>query len=208
MLTFDSIEHIYRWDGNIKPSVTTILNEWIKVNVNGWDYYIHTTKKSVIPAHIFEAAGDYGTAVHLIFKLYILGLGVNKDGLHPDLLPALEEIERFKTEHIEETILCEEPLYSEMFDYCGTPDWFGRLRGIKRRTLLDVKTGDFDLVAMQLAAYEHLVRKETGYKGMIDHYVLSIPKSGGSDLIKIEDRGAFNAFKNRHSYYKRNERRK
>ncbi len=204
MLTFDPVPHIYKFNGDIKSSVTTIINEFVKVRIDGYFWYIHTTKRTAVPADIFEAAGDHGTAAHLCFKLVMDGTGVNVDGLHPDLLPVLGEIEKFKAEHVQETIMCEVPLYSKKFDYCGTPDWFGRLKGWKYPVIIDLKTGQHELVAVQLAAYEQPIREATGYKGIIKHLCLSIPKRGETRLFEVTDRQAFKEFRNRHEVFKRN----
>ena len=215
MLTFQASDHTYRWNGDIKASVTTILNEWSKVKIDGFDYYVHTSKKNkdgispTIPAHIFEAAGDHGRAVHDIFRLVLLGAGVNTDVLHPDLLPALKEAERFKAEDVEEIIILEEPLYSEKHDYAGTPDFYGKLRRVKRPALLDFKSGALGLIGPQTSGYEQLVREKTGYRGIIDRYCLHIPKMGEPrGPFKIGQRGDFKEFKYRHEIYKLNMGRK
>lgn len=208
MLTFSADNHEYRWNGDVKPSVTGIINDWLKVQVNGYFWYVHTSKGTAILADIFEAAGDHGTAVHLVFKLILSGMWVDKDILHPDLLPAMKEAERFKREDVEEIILLEEPLYSKKLDVCGTPDFFGRLRGWKHLVLLDFKSGDFSMVSVQLSAYEVMIREKTGYRGIISHACLHIPKKGEPrGPFEIKDRGALKEFQNRLSIYKRNKER-
>jgi hypothetical protein len=76
-----------------------------------------------------------------------------------------------------EVLLCEEPLYSQRYDFAGTADLvIKRKKGIR---VVDLKTTDLaQFTGPQTSAYEQLYRENTGYKGMADRYVLYLPKDG------------------------------
>ena len=50
MLTFDAEKHEYRWNGQLVPGVTSILEP--------------LTDFSFVPPDVLRAAQDFGTAVH------------------------------------------------------------------------------------------------------------------------------------------------
>jgi hypothetical protein len=177
--SFEEEGHIYKVDGRIIPSTTQILKEFVRIELYGEVYYVDIYTGAAIRADYFEAAGAFGRAFHKCFYYLVSGQGLDKNLLHPTLLPCLLQLERWMAEYHPKPIICEEPLYSRQYDYCGTLDFYGYLKGIKkRRFLVDLKTGLFNMAGPQTASYEQLVRENTGYKGIILRFVLHIPKAG------------------------------
>ncbi len=171
---FDPDTHTYYLDNRVLPGVTTVLSEWYKV---GHVYYNILTGQTV-PGNIWEAAQDRGNAVHDMLKLCLIGQGVDRAVLHPDLLPYLKPIEDFITDYQPGYTLVEKPLCDKRKMYAGKPDFYGMVKGVKNPVLFDAKSGMAGNVRAQTSAYENLARIETGRLGPIDRYWLSIKPEG------------------------------
>jgi hypothetical protein len=193
---FEPEGHIYKVDGRVIPSSTQILREFIKIELYGEAYYVDVFNGAAIRGDYFETAQKFGKAFHKCFYYLVSGQGLDKGSLHPTLLPCLLQLERWMAEYRPEPIICEEPLYSRQYDYCGTLDFYGYLKGIKkRRFIVDLKTGMFNMAAPQTASYEWLVRENIGHKGIILRFVLHIPKDGSDySFIPQTNRQDFNYF--------------
>lgn len=187
--------HVYTVNGYAKVGVTTALGEYVKIERYNDEYYVHVPTGTAIPADIFEKAQRFGSAAHKAAYFLLTGKGLKWDRLNPALVATLRQLQAWIDKYKPQVKLCEVPLYSQIYDYCGTEDFFGAIEGSKHMTLVDLKTGVFDVVAGQLAAYEQLVRENTGHRGIIDKYVLYLPKDGSDyEFIRIVDREAFQFF--------------
>lgn len=144
-LTFDSHSHTYRYNGQVVPGVTTILNP--------------LTDFSHVPPQVLAAASEFGTAVHLACELDDLG-ELDVAQLDPALAPYLEGWRRFSAEHTVKWSLIEERVYHPTFRYAGTLDRFGLVDRIN--TVLDIKSSValYPAVGPQLAAYEKALPPE------------------------------------------------
>jgi hypothetical protein len=121
MLTFDALTHTYQWCGKPVPSVTQAIGEWIPVNIYGTEYYVNAFTGLTFPAEKFRVAADWGTAVHAMNRLHLEG-SLDRDSLHPDLLPVLGAFDDWLIAHKPKIILVETPMYSMRHGYAGTPD--------------------------------------------------------------------------------------
>lgn len=178
-----------------------MIGQFKKVNLFGADYYVDTLmpKGNTIAAEVFDIAGDHGTAVHDAIK-FDLTCGVIEEGMHPDVLEALNQFRAWKEEYVDEIFIIEKPLYSVRHGYAGTPDLYCRLKRKYggKMAVVDFKTGAHGFSGPQTAAYEPLVREETGYRGKIDRFVLLLPKNGTKYKFKPETGSDdFNFFKSR-----------
>ncbi len=176
--TFDSEKHVYRLNGRVLPSVTKILEEWYRIDLGRFAFYFCPRTGQRIDATVWEAAQDRGTAVHRMLELCLTGQGVDRAALDPFLAPYLNQIEAWIDRYKPRVILAEKPLFHPEMMYAGTPDIFCECKGIKRPVLADGKSGQRGNVGAQTAGYEPLVRKETGFKGLIDRYVLDLKPEG------------------------------
>ena len=175
MLTFDEKEHRYQWCGITVPSVTQILREWIKIDIGrGW--YVSTFTGAVIDAEKFEAAGAMGTAIHKMVLFYVEN-DLNEESLSPSLSAVLSRYKEWEKTFKPEYEYIEEPLYSSRYDYAGTPDIVCMIGRCK--TIIDIKTGAYDMAGPQLAAYEKLFQEFIGYRSPLKRAVLHLPKDGG-----------------------------
>jgi hypothetical protein len=141
-LVFREEDHSYWLDGVRLPSVTKILEP--------------LEDFSGIPAHILKKAGDYGSAVHLMQKLYFeddLDETTLDDGLRGPL-EALMKWERDYHHLFTVRPIVERQLYHPKFKYAGTPDI------VFPEDDIDTKTRKFNKVRdpLQLAGYGDMIR--------------------------------------------------
>lgn len=140
-LTFEPEHHIYRWDGQVVPSVTQILQDAGIV-----DY-------SFIPRDTREMALERGRLVHLATAMYDEG-DLDSETLDPVLVPYVQAWEKFRDETGFKPIEIEKRGYNDKQRFAGTIDRIGRFRGREGRYVLDIKCGDYPAwVRWQLAAY-------------------------------------------------------
>lgn len=199
MLEFDEKTHTYTYDGQVAHSVTTIIREWLDVELSGVAYKVNAFDGKAVAASLFQGAADHGTAVHDAIKYY-LTCGVDMEALHEDIRKALDMFIAWFDEYVDEVISVEKPLYSQIYHYAGTADLICKLKRKYggKRAVVDFKTGAFGLAGPQLAAYENLHREDSGYKGLIERYVLKLPKTGDScKFTKEEGRQDWAFFKTR-----------
>lgn len=196
MLTFDEHNHAYRWQDRIVPCVTTVLKEFIKFQQFGDTFYLHTATGNVIPGDVMDRAAKIGSAIHKGMYYLFTGQGLSWDSLDPQLEGALRQGQQFVEDFQPGAEICEKPLYSHQHGYAGTPDFYGTIKGCKGKALIDIKTSSYSrTVGYQTAAYEGLIREETKYLGVIDRYVLILPRDGEKyQLIPLTGKQDFQAF--------------
>ena len=195
---FDEASHTYTTpDGRPLSGVTAILGEYVRVE--RLNCAIHVTSGNSIPLPILDAAADFGTAVHTALE-YALEYGSGGFDYPDKLAPVVDQIQKFIDFYQPEPILTEIPLYSEHYHFAGTPDLFCKIKG--KYCLIDAKTGANDLVGPQTAAYEQLVREETGIKKVIDRYLLALPKNGADyRFVPLTNPLDWTYFKNKRFIY-------
>ena len=143
-LTFDEDTHTYRYNGNVVPSVTTVLKP--------------LTNLDMVPPHVLQAAADFGTAVHKACELDDLG-ELDLIALDPALVPYLMAWRKFSTEHSAKWVHIEKQVHNKTLGYAGTLDRFGFVDGMS--TLLDIKSSIelYPSVGPQLVAYEKAIEE-------------------------------------------------
>lgn len=144
VLTFDEATHTYRFGGQLVPGVTSIL-----APLTGYDS---------VPAHVLEAAANFGKAVHRACELDDLG-ELDEAALDIALVPYLKAWRQFSVDHAVEWEQIEQPVYHPALRYAGTPDRFGKVKGL--RAVVDIKsTADlYPTVGPQLAAYGNALQQ-------------------------------------------------
>jgi hypothetical protein len=195
-LTIDT-HHIYRLGDRILPSTTQILGEYIKIELYGEVWWVHTPTGTAIAEHIMERARQIGNAIHKIAFYIFTRQGIDAKALNPILVEPARQLLLWAEKYKPEVILCEKPLASMKYGYAGMLDLFAKLKGHKRPGLIDIKSGLSLMVAYQVASYENLVH-ENQYKGMIDSFVLRIPKDGSPyEFQELKEKTAFTFFLNK-----------
>ena len=122
MLTFDEPTHVYRWDGEVVPSVNQILSDM------GFQQGYEN-----IPAYY----GRRGTLVHEASVMLDQGT-LDMDSLDPRLAPFLLAYQRFCTERDYQPYAWEERFYQSSYEYAGTVDRYAFVDGDP--TVIDLKT--------------------------------------------------------------------
>ena len=209
-LSFTEDTHEYRWGDHVVPSVTGIIGELRKVTLGRYEYFVNVFTSNVIDAETIRAAGDTGTAIHKACGI-ILEHGhdaLDWDGLDPDLIPPLQQFEKWMEDWEPEIILVETPMYSKKYGYAGTSDIIARIPRLKKKVAVtDIKTGAFSMVGPQTSAYTQLYKEEYKDKSSIERAVLHLPKDGSDYTYKVLENHAsdWNFFKARlaqHGYLK------
>jgi hypothetical protein len=144
VLTFDEASHTYRFGGQVVPGVTSILAP--------------LTNFDRVPPAVLEAASQFGKAVHRACELDDLG-ELDEAALDPALLPYLTGWRKFSADYAVEWDWVEAPKFNATMRYAGTPDRFGKVRGM--HTVVDIKSTAelYPSVGPQLAAYAHALQE-------------------------------------------------
>lgn len=206
-LTLDE-NHVYCdiETGRAIPGVTSVLKEYMTVNVFGEDYSLHIPSGAIIPVAIMKRAAAFGTAFHDGARLMLTGQGLDWNALDEALAPALLQLKWWIAENVAEVLVVEQPMHSARYDYAGTPDLICRLKQSKKghRCLIDFKTGLYGAAARaQTAAYEQLYRENYKYKGFMDRAILHISKDGEKvELVPMTGKTDFQYFLNKLECYR------
>jgi len=175
---FQDEDHTYWLDGRKLPGVTSILDDWRKLEFGSFAVYYNARTGTKVPAEAWEAAQDRGTAVHEMLFLCLTGQGVDREALDPSLVPYLDHIERFMERYQPRVLLAEHKAYHKQLFYAGRLDAVIETHLIKRPVLFDAKSGMRGQVGPQTSGYEPLAREKLKYKGIMERYVLDIKPDG------------------------------
>lgn len=200
--TFREEDHTYWLDGQRLPSVTEILNEWILVNIYGSEYYINTVNGTTVDKETFEAAGDFGRAVHKAAQYILMG-GLDWTALNPALVPCVKQFAKWVEDYNVRPVMVETALFSKSMGVAGTPDIFCHIKGTTQLVQPDLKTGMSAMVGPQTAIYSELYRLHAKYKGFIKRYELKLPKDGSAyKFTALTNRKDLQLFKSKHFEWK------
>jgi hypothetical protein len=200
----DEESHIYHVGERIIPGTTTVLREYVRIELYGEEYFVAINSGDAIRGDFMDRARKFGNAIHKAAFYILTGAGLEISSLHPRLVPTLMQFDGWREKYKPQAEMCEVALYSKRYHYCGTIDFFGRLAGYRTgKDLVDFKTTEHhQAVEQQTSAYENLVRENTGYKGVIRRWVLELPKDGSEyRFIRLVKRDAFRYFLNELSNY-------
>ena len=209
MPTLDA-NHQYSENGVHVPGVTSILGEWIKAEWYGQTFYVHARTGFTLSESRIKELASIGTAIHRGMLFMLTGQGLNWDRLNPVLVAPLRQGEKWIQENKPTVIIAEKPLYSKRYGYAGTLDLFCATNKTKKghRMLIDIKSGMFDSAGPQTAAYEVLAREETGFKGIIDRFVLRLPKDGSEGgMVALTDKTDLQYFLHKLTIWNEDQRR-
>lgn len=167
-LTFQKEGHIYRLDGEILSSVTTVLKEAGLYNFNfgGGEYH-----------------RDLGGYVHAACE-YLDNGELDEEALDPTIKPYMEAYKKFKAEAGFKIRINEQRLYHKTYLFAGTIDREGDIHNVA--ALIDIKTGGEQAVtAVQFAAYRLILDNN-------DHecrraYALHLKANGTYTLKEAKD---------------------
>lgn len=177
VLVFDPNAHVYTFDGDFVPGVTTPLNVLDKPALVGWaaglaaDHWrkaikagrtdldeIHKESKEVYELNR-QGAADIGTNVHAYAEAFFKKLPL------PELLTdaakkGVEAFHDWESKHKIEIMAVERLVFSKEHYYAGTCDFIAKIDG--RMVIGDIKTssGIYNNHRFQVAAYQHAIQEE------------------------------------------------
>lgn len=177
MLTFDEPTHVYRWNGVVAPSVTTILAPLI-------DY-------SMVNPAVLERGRQLGSAVHRMTELHDQD-DLDESSLDDAMLQYLEGWKKFRrdTGFIPDTI--ERRMYHPQYGYCGTSDRTGTIK--RQKAVVDIKKMMTlgKVIGVQLAAYQAM--HNLNGEGITHRYALGLRPDGTYRLEPFLNPKDFNVF--------------
>lgn len=140
MLTFDPEAHVYHWNGQRVPNVTSIIS--------------HLTDYSRIPADKLEIARQKGVHVHAMVEMECKGM-LDEDKLPEWMRPILAQWRLFVSQTGFRMIASEKRVYHSVYGYAGTLDLYGELVHAAKFAFIDVKRSFLagKVIGMQIAAY-------------------------------------------------------
>jgi len=193
MLTFNPVNHEYRWLGKIVPSVTSVINEWLKVTIGGERWHINRFTGAAIPSRKMGEGAAKGQDLHLGTQLILQG-GIDWDSLADEYVKPLKQFEQWVSDCHIEPLYTEFQFYYPRMNYVGTIDIIAIVD--KALAFIDIKTGECGTVGPQLAAYENGYCAQEKYVGRTARYALWLPKSGKPyKFEKLTNEGDWDFFK-------------
>lgn len=138
-LNFEEKRHIYTIDGQILPSVTTVMRPLDSEVYRGID------------ENVMKMAANRGTAIHNAVENYAL-YGI--EDIEPEYRGYFDGFLRFWDENNPEPLATESRMYHKFLRYAGTADLPCVIRG--KKVLIDYKTSaevNKMLTGVQLEAY-------------------------------------------------------
>lgn len=156
-----SPEHKYTVDGMPFDGVTTVISSVIrKEGLERWIGQVGNAEAE----RIRSEAAAHGTLVHALAALVVSGLP--SIPMMADEEPTDAQMDAFTTwfeTYVEEVHAVELKVAHGGYRYAGTLDLLVRMKGDKRPTIVDLKTGKavYREFALQLAAYREAIVKNT-----------------------------------------------
>lgn len=203
-LAFDDAAHVYMWNGQPVPGVTTILKVIGKPELTGWykkmvrDYWmdaINSGRTDWAKIHkeswnadkkVSSAAADIGTNVHAYAEAHFKKLPL------PELLTdeakrAVEGFHQWLDAHKVEILASERMVMSKDHYYAGTCDFVAKIDGVI--SVGDIKTSSaiYPDYRLQTAAYQHALQEERGTKFDVRWIVRFDKKTGGFEAKSFYD---------------------
>jgi len=231
--------HRYKYGGDWVPSVSSILNRAAKDALVPWaanqavDYIMANGKRVpfgdtsesgfvVSAEHLVlartahtrtkEAAGDVGTELHDYAKAYMRG---QRPQLPVDdvVIRVADSFRQWHAKSKFDGFQLERCIYSKLFNFAGTPDFWGKYNG--DLFVIDYKTskGIYTNHWLQTMAYRLAIMEERGLR-KLRRGILHLSKENGrvdfyddANRIEEEDRNAFLALVAYHDAMRKIEKR-
>ena len=154
--------HYVTPEGELYPSITTILGEFSKASIQEWRKRVGETEANKISGK----ASRRGTSVHSVCESYIKNEDGYFDGQTPNIIELFKTIEPF-LERVDNIHGVELALYSDHFGVAGRTDLIAEFDGVL--SVIDYKTSNkikkkdwcesyFAQCAFYAVAYEELTK--------------------------------------------------
>ena len=127
--------HYVTPEGELYPSITTILSEFSKASIQAWRKRVGETEANKISGK----ASRRGTSLHSVCESYIKNEDGYLDGQTPNIVELFKNIEPF-LERIDNVHGVELALYSDHFGVAGRTDLIAEFDGVL--SVIDYKTSN------------------------------------------------------------------
>ena len=176
-------------EGKRVPGVTTITGElgWSKQILVNWANRMGLegidTKKYV------DDKADIGTLAHLMITNKLQGIATNLDDYSKNQITSaknsVKSFDAWAKEHTIEPILIEQPLVSDLLNFGGTADIYGKIDGTLE--LIDLKTGKgiYDEMLIQVGGGYDILLTENDYPTNRCR-ILNIPRADSEKFAEHE----------------------
>lgn len=181
-LTFEPEGHVYRFNGEVVPSVTQLLEP------------LHSF--AGVPDDVLQAAQQRGTDAHLLCQYHDEG-DLNPSSVAECYAGYLDAWTSFCREYGARWELIEQRLYSRRFRYAGTVDRVGTLERFPRtRWVLDIKTSaqKHRVWGLQTAAYRNQLIEHDAQHALDRRATVQINANGTYAFHTWDDPADWHAF--------------
>ena len=181
-------ERYYNIGNKRYVSVTTPFNILEKHGLNKWIERVGAEEAK----RVCDNASDYGTRVHTFCEKIMLGAESGDliiPDMHPDFIVAINRFYEWFTIMVDEVVGVEETVHSDVWGVAGRLDALLVLKGRKKISMCDVKTGQIKKIArMQTAAYTGLSThcSSLTMEDFGDRIIIPLPR-GVDKPIKIKE---------------------
>lgn len=162
----DGRRHYKTPEGNVYPSVTTILSKLPKDSLNEWKKRVGEEESAKVSA----VSARRGQNIHTICEKYLLNEEDPTKGHMPDVQHMFRQIKKH-IDRIDEVFAIEAQLYSDQYKFAGRCDVIGKFDDYP--AIIDFKTTKSDLLygidkvkkyCIQLAGYSIAFEERTQRK--------------------------------------------
>lgn len=185
MLHFDPDTHLYTVDNKEIVSVTQVFDR-VAVRSDKDAPQWRSVSGSEFMGN-YEVAARYGNAFHDVAKYTVQGIDCTYD---PALEPDIVSLKLFLREYNIFPEIVEQPLYSKLYEFAGTPDMYSHinLSGPMVPIIIDWKTATAfnEHWREQTAAYAQLIKEEIGIRRKIHRWTVQFKQDG--KMPKIDRR--------------------
>ena len=171
VIEFDAEKHQYKVDGEVKPSVTEILEH---LTAPGYG--------KVNPA-ILEEAKARGTAVHELTEA--IDYGMPPEEIDAGLAMYALAYLRFLADYDVEWELIEHQFYEPTMGFCGTIDRAGKIDG--KDAIVDIKTTSSPSTEQKIAVCCQTMAYLLGLNRRCERYALYLRSDGSYELMDCND---------------------
>jgi hypothetical protein len=201
VIRFDEENHRYTYNGKPVVSVTQVMS---RVGVR------ETEEAPFRPVNgfmggtnnlVLQTASQFGKALHLIAEWVMTGKTFEFD---PQMEPWVASLLKFKGDFGNdlEIIATEKLAYSKIYGYAGTMDLYGLYKGSP--IIIDWKSSTTVSKTwnLQTAAYEQLIKEETGIKKNFHRWAVQVKENGYYIEKRLTEKQDFNRFLSLLNVYK------
>lgn len=169
-------------DGNMYPSVTTVLGVLPKPELEIWKKRVGEEEAATVSSR----ATIRGTAIHDLTERFLKNEAIVKDAYNPLYMMEWAPLKHVVEQHVDNIVGCEIALYSDILKMAGTIDLIADWNG--KQSLIDFKTStswkhesQIESYFIQTTCYSIMAYERLGL--MLSNIVILMVVDGGELLV-------------------------